>query len=67
MLVSAIVRLAHSLGLEPLAEGIETEAQRRFLLEHGCQLGQGFLFSRALPAALVPAYRSPVAGGALAA
>ena len=51
----------------PLAEGIETEDQRRFLLEHGCELGQGFLFSRALPAALVPAYRSPVAGGALAA
>jgi EAL domain-containing protein (putative c-di-GMP-specific phosphodiesterase class I) len=67
VLVSGIVGLTRSLGLEPLAEGIETEAQRSFLLEHGCELGQGFLFSRALPAALVPAYRSPVGGGALAA
>ena len=67
VLVSGIVGLTRSLGLEPLAEGIETEAQRSFLLEHGCELGQGFLFSHALPAALVPAYRSPVGGGALAA
>ena len=67
VLVSGIVGLTRSLGLEPLAEGIETEAQRSFLLEHGCELGQGYLFSHALPAALVPAYRSPVGGGALAA
>lgn len=48
-LVESVVQLAHSLGLEPLAEGVETEEQRRFLVDHGCQYGQGFLFSRPLP------------------
>ncbi|HEV8451935.1 MAG TPA: EAL domain-containing protein [Gaiellales bacterium] len=50
VLVSTIIQLAHNLGLHPLAEGIETEEQRTFLIENGCQLGQGFLFSRAVPA-----------------
>jgi diguanylate cyclase (GGDEF)-like protein/PAS domain S-box-containing protein len=48
-LVSSVVQLAHSLGLEPLAEGVETEEQRRFLVDNGCRYGQGFLFSRPLP------------------
>jgi diguanylate cyclase (GGDEF)-like protein len=48
-LVASIVQLAHTLGLEPLAEGVETEEQRRFLLEHDCRYGQGFLFSRPVP------------------
>ncbi len=48
-LVASVVQLAHSLGLEPLAEGIETEEQRRFLIDSGCQYGQGFLFSRPVP------------------
>jgi diguanylate cyclase (GGDEF)-like protein/PAS domain S-box-containing protein len=46
VLVSSIIQLARNLGLEPLAEGIETEEQRAFFLEHGCELGQGFHFSR---------------------
>ena len=46
VLVSSIIHLARNLGLEPLAEGIETEEQRAFFLEHGCELGQGFHFSR---------------------
>jgi diguanylate cyclase (GGDEF)-like protein/PAS domain S-box-containing protein len=46
VLVSSIIQLAQNLGLDPLAEGIETEAQRSFFLEHGCELGQGFHFSR---------------------
>jgi EAL domain-containing protein (putative c-di-GMP-specific phosphodiesterase class I) len=45
-IVETIVQLAHSLGLQPLAEGIENEAQLRFLIEHGCDLGQGFLLGR---------------------
>ncbi len=53
VLTASIVQLARNLGLEPLAEGIETEEQRRFLLAHGCDLGQGFLFSRPVPAAEV--------------
>ena len=48
-LVASIVQLAHTLGLEPLAEGVETEEQRRFLLGHDCRFGQGFLFSRPVP------------------
>jgi diguanylate cyclase (GGDEF)-like protein len=48
-LVASIVQLAHTLGLEPLAEGVETEEQRRFLLDNGCRYGQGFLFSRPVP------------------
>jgi EAL domain-containing protein (putative c-di-GMP-specific phosphodiesterase class I) len=48
-LVASIVQLAHTLGLEPLAEGVETEQQRRFLVQHKCQYGQGFLFSRPVP------------------
>jgi diguanylate cyclase (GGDEF)-like protein/PAS domain S-box-containing protein len=52
-LVSAIIQLARNLGLEPLAEGIETEEQRAFLVGEGCTFGQGFLFSPAVPAAEV--------------
>jgi diguanylate cyclase (GGDEF)-like protein/PAS domain S-box-containing protein len=48
-LVASTIQLAHTLGLEPLAEGVETEEQRRFLLEHNCRYGRGFLFSRPVP------------------
>lgn len=41
----AIAGIADSLGLKLVAEGVETEAQRRFLLDQGITLGQGFLFS----------------------
>jgi len=53
-LVSAIVQLAHNLELQPLAEGIETQEQVDFLLQHNCRLGQGYLFSKPVPAADVP-------------
>ena len=49
-LVASVIQLAHTLGLEPLAEGVETDEQRQFLLEHNCRYGQGFLFSRPVPA-----------------
>jgi diguanylate cyclase (GGDEF)-like protein len=52
-LVEAITHVAKHLDLVIVAEGIETEAQRRVLRDLGCQLGQGFLFSRPLPAAEV--------------
>ncbi len=48
-LVQAIVRLAHSLALEVVAEGVEQESQAAGLRQLGCSLGQGWLFSRALP------------------
>ena len=47
--ISGIIGLAHSLGLRVVAEGVETEEQRRFLLDHDCNIMQGFLFSRPIP------------------
>jgi diguanylate cyclase (GGDEF)-like protein/PAS domain S-box-containing protein len=55
-LVSAIIQMAQTLGLTPLAEGVENDAQRQFLLEQGCRCGQGFYFSRPIPAGQIPAY-----------
>ena len=49
-ITTAIVRLAKSLNLITVAEGVETEAQRAFLLVEGCDRLQGFLWSRPLPA-----------------
>jgi diguanylate cyclase (GGDEF)-like protein len=49
-MVSAMVALASNLGMTALAEGIETEAEWRTLLERGCERGQGFFFSRPVPA-----------------
>ena len=48
-MVSAVISLASNLGMTPLAEGIETEAEWRFLADRGCELGQGFFFSRPVP------------------
>ena len=45
-IVRAIVTLAHSLGLDVVAEGIETEAQLAQLKDLGCEYGQGYLFSK---------------------
>jgi EAL domain-containing protein (putative c-di-GMP-specific phosphodiesterase class I) len=49
-MVKTIVQLARNLGVQPLAEGIETEEQRQFLLDCGCDLGQGYLFGAPGPA-----------------
>jgi diguanylate cyclase (GGDEF)-like protein/PAS domain S-box-containing protein len=45
----AILGLAHNLGIVAVAEGVETESQRSFLTEAGCDLVQGFLFAPPLP------------------
>ena len=49
-LVIAILGLARTMGLEVVAEGVETAAQRDFLLLHECRRMQGFLFDRPMPA-----------------
>jgi EAL domain-containing protein (putative c-di-GMP-specific phosphodiesterase class I)/anti-sigma regulatory factor (Ser/Thr protein kinase) len=48
--VSGVVRLAHDLGLSVVAEGIEDEATLQTLERLGCDIGQGYLFSRPVPA-----------------
>jgi EAL domain-containing protein (putative c-di-GMP-specific phosphodiesterase class I) len=45
-LVRTVVQLARALGLQTVAEGVETEAQRAALAALGCDLGQGYLFGR---------------------
>jgi len=50
IVVKTIIAMAHSLGLEVIAEGLETKEQKDFLHLHGCLLYQGYLFSPALPA-----------------
>ena len=65
-IVCAIAGLGQNLDIETTAEGVETEEQFRFLRTAGCQLAQGYLFSRPVPAAKLTferpalgAHRSP--------
>lgn len=53
-IVKAIIVLAKSLGLEALAEGVETSEQLSFLRTHGCHQIQGYYFSRPLPVDELP-------------
>jgi diguanylate cyclase (GGDEF)-like protein/PAS domain S-box-containing protein len=46
----AIIQLGKSMNLSVIAEGVETEEQAAFLLRHGCNLAQGYFYSRPLPA-----------------
>ncbi len=48
-IVRAIIALAHSMGLETVAEGVEQAHQAEFLAREGCGLAQGYLYSRPLP------------------
>jgi len=50
VLVETIISMAHNLGLKLVAEGVETAEQRDRLAELGCEVGQGYLFGRPVPA-----------------
>jgi diguanylate cyclase (GGDEF)-like protein len=61
-IASAMIALGRDLGKTVVAEGIETPAQRGWLREHGCNLGQGYLFGRPEPAAEAVSRLVPVGG-----
>ena len=53
-IVRSILALAHSLDLTTVAEGVETEGQRQFLLDNGCWAFQGHLFGKSEPLDKLP-------------
>jgi diguanylate cyclase len=57
-IVHTIIELAHTLGLEVVAEGVETEEQAALLKEMGCDFAQGYHFARPLPPHEIPAVLS---------
>jgi EAL domain-containing protein (putative c-di-GMP-specific phosphodiesterase class I) len=61
-IVSAIVALARSRGLRTVAEGIEETVQADVLRELGCDTGQGYLYSRPVPAADLAGMLAAAAG-----
>ncbi len=75
-IAQTVVALGRTLGLQVIAEGVETDEQRSFLCEMGCEAFQGYLFSRPVPPAefeaqlhgawrpLVPPASTPMAGPA---
>lgn len=54
-LVEGIISLAHNVGVEALAEGVEEEAQNDWLIGMGCDKAQGFYFSPPIPPEAIPA------------
>jgi EAL domain-containing protein (putative c-di-GMP-specific phosphodiesterase class I) len=63
VIVSGVIGLAHGLGLRVVAEGVETADQLARLHELGCDLGQGYYFSRPLPPGEIFASRHRLAAG----
>jgi diguanylate cyclase (GGDEF)-like protein len=55
-IVRAIIQLGKSLGMQVIAEGVETLAQEAYIISEGCHEGQGYLYSKPLPARELLAY-----------
>ena len=55
-IVRMVIELAHTLGMEVVAEGVESKGQATLLEEMGCDLAQGFFFSEPLPPEAVPGF-----------
>lgn len=56
MLVRTIISMAHNLGLKVIAEGVEDEPQRQFLIDNGCDHFQGYLFGKPMPIDMLEKY-----------
>ncbi len=61
-IIKAVINLGKNLGIKVIAEGIETMSQAERLIELGCDYGQGFLFSEAVPASRIPPLVASFAG-----
>jgi len=55
-IVTMIIEMAHMMDMKVIAEGVENEDQLAFLRKHGCDIGQGYLFSKPLDAKHVPEF-----------
>lgn len=62
-IANATIAMAHQLGKSVVAEGIETEAQMEYLRRHDCDEGQGYLFSKPVPAEEIPEQLNRVLSG----
>ncbi|MVA34027.1 putative bifunctional diguanylate cyclase/phosphodiesterase [Agrobacterium vitis] len=59
VIVQAVLQMAQALGIDVVAEGIETEVQARWLVEAGCRKHQGFLYGRPAPLEDLPGFSQP--------
>ena len=66
-IVLSLIDLAHQLNLSVVAEGVENQADADFLRQHGCEIGQGYLFGRPVPAVLFEEQHFLADAGALSA